>query len=173
MFIRLNKLSRQMTIASGLALASVSSAFAASDNANATATVIAPITIVKASDLLFGNIIAGAGGTISVDAADSVSLGGGVTVPPTQTGTRAAAVFNVTGEGTNTYAITLPSTDQTITHTDTVTTMLANAFVSNPSGTGALTAGAQTLKVGATLNVASAQLAGVYSGTFSVTVDYN
>ena len=172
MFIRLNKLSRQMTIASGLALASVSSAFAASDNANATATVIAPIAIAKVSDLLFGNIIAGTGGTIAVDAADSVSLGGNVTVPPTQTGTRAAAVFNVSGEGTNTYAITLPA-NSVVVITGPGTDMNVNVFVSNPSGTGALTAGAQQLKVGATLTVGSPQTAGAYTGAFTVTVAYN
>ncbi|MDH3460715.1 MAG: DUF4402 domain-containing protein [Burkholderiaceae bacterium] len=172
MFIRLNKLSRQMTIASGLALASVSSAFAASDSAQANATIIAPIAIAWVSDLSFGNIIAGAGGTIAVAALDNAVTLSGVTVPSVP-GTRAAAVFNVTGEGTNTYAITLPSTDQTITHTNTVNTMLANAFASNPSGTGALTGGAQTLKVGATLNVGAAQLAGVYTGAFTVSVDYN
>ena len=48
-------------------------------------------------------------------------------------------------------------------------------FTSTPSATGALTAGTQTLNVGATLNVAAAQASGIYvSGTpFTVTVVYN
>ena len=81
--------------------------------------------------------------------------------------------FAVTGLGTSTYAITLPST---ITLTGTPSgTMTVGTFVSTPSGTGALTAGAQTLLVGGTLNVAAAQAAGVYTNTtdMTVTVNYN
>jgi len=53
--------------------------------------------------------------------------------------------------------------------------MDASVFTSTPSGTGALTGGTQNITVGATLTVAAAQAAGVYtSGTpFSVTVNYN
>ena len=163
----------RIAAAGALALATLGGASAADNTtANATATIIAPIAIAKVSDLLFGNVIAGSGGTIAVNASDAVTLSG-VTVPSSQAGTRAAAVFTVTGEGSYTYAITLPSTDQTITHTNATDTMLVNTFVSNPSGTGALSSGTQTLKVGATLNVGSAQVAGLYSGAFTVTVAYN
>ena len=52
--------------------------------------------------------------------------------------------------------------------------MTATTFTSDPSGTGTLTGGTQTLNVGATLNVAAAQPAGTYvSGAFDVTVNYN
>jgi len=51
--------------------------------------------------------------------------------------------------------------------------MTVGSFVSNPSGTGILTSGAQTLLVGATLTAASAQTPGSYNGSFNVTVDYN
>ena len=53
--------------------------------------------------------------------------------------------------------------------------MTVNAFVSNPSGTGALTAGSQTLQVGGTLIVGAAQAAGTYTNTtdMTVTVNYN
>jgi hypothetical protein len=53
--------------------------------------------------------------------------------------------------------------------------MTASTFTSTPGPIGTLTAGTQTLNVGATLNVAAAQPAGVYlSGTpFDVTVNYN
>jgi hypothetical protein len=67
----------------------------------------------------------------------------------------------------------LPSTALTIT--SGANTMTVTAFSSTPSATGLLTAGTQTLTVGATLNVAAAQAPGVYvSATpFSVTVNYN
>jgi hypothetical protein len=51
--------------------------------------------------------------------------------------------------------------------------MAVNTFTSNPSGTGTLSGGTQTLNVGATLNVAVGQLPGVYSGQFTVMVNYN
>jgi hypothetical protein len=52
--------------------------------------------------------------------------------------------------------------------------MVANAFISNPSGTGQLVSGAQNIAVGATLTVAAGQVAGIYtSSAFPVTVNYN
>jgi type 1 fimbria pilin len=50
--------------------------------------------------------------------------------------------------------------------------MTVDTFTSNPSGTGTLSGGAQTLNVGATLHVAGAQAAGNYTGTYNVTVAY-
>jgi len=48
-------------------------------------------------------------------------------------------------------------------------------FVSDPLTTGTLTGGAQTVNVGATLNVEGGQAAGVYTNTtdLTVTVNYN
>ena len=54
--------------------------------------------------------------------------------------------------------------------------MTVDNFVSNPSGTGLLSAsGSQTVNVGATLNVAANQVAGTYENTtdLKVTVNYN
>jgi hypothetical protein len=81
----------------------------------------------------------------------------------------------VGGEGVYTYTITLPSTNYTITDPVSTATMIVNTFTVTPSGTGTLTAGAQTLNVGATLNVEAAQTPGVYTNAtgFDVTVNYN
>jgi len=53
--------------------------------------------------------------------------------------------------------------------------MTVNSFISNPSATGTLSSGSQTLQVGGTLNVAAAQAAGTYTNTtdMTVTVNYN
>lgn len=146
----------------------------ASATATSTATIVTPISISKTVDMNFGNVAVGASsGTVVLDPAGSRSSTGGVTLPATS-GTVAAASFDVTGEGTYTYDITLPSS-VTITRNSGTETMTVNTFTSNPSSTGALTAGAQTLTVGATLNVGASQVAGTYvSGTaFTVTVNYN
>ena len=86
----------------------------------------------------------------------------------------AAAQFTVSGDANATYTVQLPGNDF-VKLTGPGGDMLINDFVSSPSGAGGqLSAGgSQTLLVGATLNVASGQVAGQYSGSFSVIVDYN
>lgn len=148
----------------------------ASGTATATATIIAPIAITKTVDMNFGTaaVQTATGGTVVLPPTGARTVTGGVTLPNV-TGTVSAASFNVTGEGTSTYSITLPSGSTTLTHTNNTNTMTCGTFTSAPASTGTLTAGAQTITVGATLTLAAAQLAGVYlSGTpFTVTVNYN
>lgn len=153
---------------------------ATTNDATANANVIAPITIANGLTLEFGNVVAGAG-TVTIAAAtgnrtDSVPA----LTPGGQKGTVRAATFNVAGEGTSTYAITLPSTDVTLSDgAGTPHTMTVNAFkvagtgVDSLLNTGVLAAGVATLNVGATLNVAALQAPGAYTGTYSVTVAYN
>ncbi|MFA8433823.1 MAG: DUF4402 domain-containing protein [Marinifilaceae bacterium] len=144
-------------------------------SASASATIVTPISITKTVDLNFGNVAVQSttAGTVVMAPDGSRTEANGVTLPATP-GTVTAASFNVAGEGNYTYAITLPSTC-TITHATSASTMEVNAFTSNPSVTGTLSSGAQTLTVGATLNVSAAQESGAYtSGTdFNVTVNYN
>jgi Domain of unknown function (DUF4402) len=152
-----------------------SSSFAqATATATATATIVTPISIAEVVNMNFGNVAVqtATGGTVVMTPAGVRTPSGGVTLPAVF-GTVTAASFTVSGQGTYTYAITLPITATTLTNG--ANTMTATAFTSTPSATGALTAGTQTLNVGATLNVAAAQAAGLYvSGTpFSVTVNYN
>jgi Domain of unknown function (DUF4402) len=147
----------------------------ATTTATATATIVTPISITKTVDMNFGNVAVqtAAGGTVVMTALGVRSPTGGVTLPTTA-GTVTPATFTVSGQGTYTYIITLPSTALTITSGSN--TMSVTAFTSSPTPTGVLSAGGtQTLTVGATLNVAAAQPAGVYvSATpFSVTVNYN
>lgn len=156
---------------------SVSSFAQATASATATATIVTPIAISKTVDLNFGNVAVIAAGAVVLAPADgSRTKTGGVTLPNV-TGTVTAAEFNVTGEGNYTYSITLPSSDYTITRAGGSETMAVNNFKSYPdvADNGALSSGAQTLKVGATLNVSAAQLAGTYTNAvgFDVTVNYN
>jgi|ERR1700722_516454 hypothetical protein len=164
----------KLAVAAFALIAFSSSSFAqATATATATATIVTPISIAEVVNMNFGNLAVqtGTGGTCVMTPAGVRSITGGVTMPVIN-GTVTAASFTVTGQGAYTYAITLPAT---VTLTSGVNTMTATTFTSTPSATGALTAGTQTLNVGATLNVAAAQAAGTYvSGTpFSVTVNYN
>lgn len=142
--------------------------------ATASATIITPISIAKNTDMSFGNLAVqtATGGTVVLATAGTRTSTSGVTLPAAN-GTVTAATFTVTGSGSSTYAITLPTT-VTLTHSGGVETMSAGSFTSNPSGTGTLSSGTQNIAVGATLTVAAAQLAGVYtSGNFNLTVNYN
>jgi hypothetical protein len=160
----------------GAVLFSFSQSFGqASETANASATIVIPISIEKVSDMNFGNVAvqASTGGTVELTPAGSRTPVGGVTLPAI-TGTVSAASFTVSGTPNYTYAITLPSS-VTITNSSS-NTMTVDVFTSNPSTTGLLSnAGSQTLNVGATLNVSAAQPAGVYTSItpFTVTVNYN
>ncbi len=158
----------------GLAGMMQSSVQAASTTATATATVATAIGIAKTVDMSFGSISAGGTtGTVILATDGSRTVTGGTSVLSGSPG--AAASFDVTGEGTNTYSITLPSAAVPLTGPGP--NMDATAFVSLPTPTGTLNgSGAQTLLIGATLAVDTAgnQTAGVYtSATFTVTVNYN
>ena len=152
--------------------ATVTQALAASATANATAEVITPIAISKTADLRFGKFAAGSGGTVVMTAAGSRSGTGGVVLSTIDAG--GAASFDVSGAANATYAITLPGSAATITRVSGTETMSVGTFTSSPSGTGTLSAGgAQTVTVGGTLTVGNAQVVGSYTGTFSVSVEYN
>lgn len=143
----------------------------ATDAADAYATIIAPITITNTIDLNFGDIIDGTGTVVL--ATDSGRTASYQAFSGTQVGTVSAASFNITGQASYTYEITLPTTDVTITETGS-DTMVVNNFVSNPATTGTLDgSGSGVVLVGATLNVVAGQATGLYTGTFNVTVAYN
>jgi hypothetical protein len=165
--------SKFLALAAGLLALSVSTFAQVTASANAEATIVTPIGITKTVDMNFGNVaVSTALGTVVLTPASTRSKTGGVTLP-TNNGTVSAASFDVTGEGNFTYSITLPSSATTIN--SGLNTMTIDTWTSAPSGTGALTAGAQTLTVGATLHVAGSQAAGTYTSAvpFDVTVNYN
>ncbi len=138
-----------------------------SDSANVTITIAAPISISAVGDMDFGTMVpTGTAGTVTVTPAGArssvnVDLLGGFP---------AAASFDVTGEGANTYSITLPSS---ATLTSGGNTMTVDTFTDDAGATPTLAGGSDAFNVGATLNVGATQVAGTYSGTFAVTVNYN
>lgn len=161
-------------IAAVAAFATSSPAFAQALDDNqaegqAVAEVVAPITVthVTNASLNFGTFTAGTGGTVVVardgtgsSTGDVVLLSGSI---------EASDEFTVAGDGDRTFTITTDDSD--VTHTDGSTTM---AFTTDARADHTLSAaGAADFTVGGTLTVAGNQLAGNYSGTYVVTVDYN
>lgn len=130
------------------------------------------IAIENTQALSFGSFVAGNGGSVTVSTSGKRSAGGGVMLIPSSQG--AAAQFTVSGDPNATYTIQLPGNDF-VKLTGPGADMLINDFTSTPSGAGGQlgAGGSQTLSVGGTLSVGSDQVPGDYSGTFSVTVNYN
>ena len=156
----------------GAALSAVSFASAASAatsaTANASAEVLSTLTLTANSALNFGQIAANTGGTVTVNA-DSTASSTGTLV---STGTRAPAGFTVTGTPNANVVLTLPAS-ATLTRSGGTETMSIGTFNSNPAGAFQLGGtGSANFSVGGTLTVASGQVAGVYNGTFSVSVEY-
>jgi hypothetical protein len=125
----------------------------------------------------FGNVAvqSSTGGTVLLTPAGTRTPGGGVTLPAV-TGSVSAASFDVSGTPNYTYSISLPTSTTTVT--SGANEMTVDSWTSTPTEAagGTLNAsGVQTIKIGASLNVAAAQAAGTYvSGTpFEVTVNYN
>ncbi len=159
----------RLTVCASLALCAAQGAVAATATAQGGATVVVPIEIAKVSDLSFGQFSAVGAGTISIATDGARAKTGGVVLLQGAQGN--AASFDVTGHAGATYAITLPSSALSVTGPGAAMSM--DGFVSDPAGTGVLSSGAQTIKVGATLHVATAQTDGAYSASLPVSVEYN
>jgi hypothetical protein len=136
------------------------SAFAQSSvngTANATAAVIADITVTTAQNLQFGNATVN-DPSKTVLATDTVN----------------AAAFNVSGGANAPYSITLPgSANMTNGACGANCTIAVSSFTSNPASGTLSAGGTQTVYVGGTrAAILGTQVLGNYSGSFTVTFTY-
>lgn len=167
-----------------IAAAVLLAAFASKSNAQSTAyasttaVLVTPIAISKTTDMHFGTIAASATqGTVVLDYADGRTVTGGVSLPAGST-TQKTAVFTVSGEGSSSFSISIPSAPITLTGSVSGT-MTVDNFVCDGGASTTLSNGSKTLKVKATLNVPANTVAGTYSNSLGnasalfVTVNYN
>lgn len=163
---------RLAVVGAALGALSIASAANAATSATATATaeVLSTLAVSADSALDFGQIAANTGGSVTVNADSTVSKTGDLV----STGTRAPAIFTVVGSKGASVIVTLPTSAATLTRSGGTETMSLSGWNSNPNGGFQLdaTTGAATFAVGGTLTVDNAQVAGVYSGTFDVSVEY-
>jgi hypothetical protein len=160
--------------ASALAFGCLTSGSSFAASATATATITTAIAIGAGSDLMFGLIVPAASlTTVTIDPTVSgYSSRTGSAAFLIGAGGAGPSSFVVTGSDALTYTITLPA-NGIVTLEGPGNGMPVYGFTSSPSGIGALTSGAQTLTVGATVDVGAGQSTGAYSGTYAVTVAYN
>lgn len=141
----------------------------ASAAASASAKIYQPISIKKTSDLNFGAMIATPNsGKVVLDTAGVRTASGGA-VLASAAGV-AAASFQVDGEPNVAYNLALPAS---ISITSGGNSMTVDTFTSDAATTQLDSKGTQAFNVGASLSVGANQAAGLYSGSFSVTVAYN
>jgi hypothetical protein len=154
-------------------------AWADNGTAVASAAVLAtPVAVTKTADLSFGKFAAGAAGSVTISTSGERTVSGGVLASadgPAMT----AATFVVSGAAGAGYSITHGGTS-TLSRTGGVDTMPMTKVstvgaASGPGGAagGILNGGAQTIYVGATLDVGANQAAGAYTGSVAITVEYN
>lgn len=143
-------------------------AYAASASGSASATIATPVSISETTALSFGTILADdtASSTIVVSSAGARSVGSGSA--QLLGGTVSNAAFSVSGESGATYTISYTAGSLT----GPGTAMAVDTFTDDTSSTGTLTGGSDTFNVGATLTVGANQTAGSYSGSYTVTVNY-
>lgn len=127
-------------------------------------------SIVNAAPLGFGRFVPASGGTIKVDIGGLRTRTGGVIL---LTSSASAARYTISGSGNDNrvYILTLPA-NGSVSLVSGANSMALGSFVSNAPPGGLLPAGAHTLYVGATLQVAPSQSPGNYSGAFQVTLEY-
>lgn len=142
-------------------------------NIGIDAKVIAPISASNtgSTKLNFGTISrSSVAGTVIISADGQRSSTGGASILTTSL--FSAAPFTVTGENSAGFNLTLPDNDDVkMTRTGGTEEMEVTSFTHN-SGLVLSSSGTATFSVGATLNLDVDQVAGDYTGSFSVTIAY-
>lgn len=163
--------SLRLAAVGAIAAASFATSAQAATTASATATaeVLSSLTVTSTADLQLGQIAANTGGTVTVNADSTVASSGALI----STGTRSPAAFDVAGSPDAMVIVTLPAAPVNLTRVSGTETMSLGGFNTNPNGAFQLdNTGAGSFTVGGTLTVGSGQVPGVYTGTFSVSVEY-
>ncbi len=148
---------------------------------SANAQILGAITLTAGQNLEFGGIVPDAtGGDVVISSSDGRTTTSGVTLVSSKVTPKSAA-FSLTGTGLVGYIITIPTASFNITNTTGTgnETMAVTAMTCSKTFIDAghysstfLANGTDAFKVGGALTVGAGQIAGVYTGTFNVTVAY-
>lgn len=142
----------------------------------ATAEVIEALATRETSQLSFGRFSPEAQGGKIIMSPNGVRTAEGSVV--LAGGTSSSAGFIITGQLEATFSITLPTTPEILTNLENAKTMTVGEWKSSLAtgeAVGKMTEGGLTLSVGASLFVGdmNANPAGIYTGSYAVTVVYN
>lgn len=174
-----------VTLFAALGVASAAQAAPVTQTAEARAEIVRALTLVKDTDLDFGQVAVAGAGTVVVDPDGTVST---CSTNLTCYGTTSGAKFDVTtGSIGKTLNVTLPS--NLILRRgggavgNAADELELSAYTTNAAGSGPYTVtlaadasgsnGVATFSVGGSLAFDGSEVEGVYTGTIQVSVDYN
>jgi hypothetical protein len=142
-------------------------------NGTATVRALRGMSLTKSSDLTFGKVsrpLSGSG-TVTIDAAAGTRTTSNVVAFPTPA--FSAASFQVSGEGGQSFSVSIPSSFQ-LTGAGTLTVTTNHTVGASPTLSGSLgAAGTYNFSVGGSMTLTSTTPLGGYSGVLPITVDYN
>ena len=159
-------------VAAALLLASPLRAATPPVQADAGAIVLRPLSLLKKTDMDFGDLLSSAtSGTAVIDPVTGlVTTSGGVTAGAAAT---SRAVFVGAGSRNVPYQIRIPKNPSTLTRIGGTETMaLSNWTLDGPTNRFVGANEAFEFGVGGELTIAAGQADGTYVGTFEVTVHY-
>ncbi len=140
------------------------------------AEVVSVFSATEISQLSFGRFSPGIqGGQLRITPEGVLFTLGTVVISG---GLHSPASFAIMGEENGLYSITLPAGPTTLTHSGSARTMVVDDWESIPAegvGAGVIHGGMQVVSLGATLRVGSISdnPVGVYSGSYTITFEYN
>lgn len=140
-------------------------AWAQSATGTASVRIVQALSVAKTSDLDFGRIVTGgSAGTVTIAADGSRACGGGLQC----LGAVSAGGFTITGAAGETVAVAIDSPNIQLSNgTDTMAVALQPSVQSL-----VLAEGKGQLRIAGILSVGANQPPGVYSGQYSVSVNY-
>ena len=134
--------------------------------------IVTPLSLINTDTLRFGSIIAGTtAGTVTIDpfTEGRITTGGATAYG----GAVSAGKFTGASDGTSHLKIDVPVGSITLTRIGGGATMLVDNFTINGNKNNWVPGGTiYTFNVGARLRVNANQMAGTYTGTYNVTVNY-
>jgi Domain of unknown function (DUF4402) len=151
--------------------AAVAAPVPASQNVTGSVSILRPLTILKQSDMDFGELVVTGAGTAVIDPVSGALSTTGLV---THVGPAAQpAVFTTTGSRTSNVHIRIPQSPITLTRVGGTQTMTVSTWTLDGNQNRKFPQNAAfNFAVGATLTVAAGQADGTYLGTFDVTVQY-
>lgn len=173
--------------AAGVAMAAAMgmSSVAHADNADATATaeILEALTLdlQTGTSLDFGAMVVSA--DPGVDSTVSIAADGTLDCSDANivcSGTTGVPTFDVGGTASKAVTISLPTADVDLTHTNGVNTVVLSSFVTDAADNAAGNpevnldaSGAASFSVGGEITIESDDPAGIYTGSFNVSVEYS
>lgn len=151
----------------------------ASASGSGTATIIRGLSVTNNANMAFGTIVrpSAGGNSVAVSTAGARSITGGGDAVALGSTSASAAVFTVAGEGGQSISVGVPASFSMLNGSDSLLVTTSNDLVGSASAqllSGSLGgSGSLVVKVGGSFPVTTTTATGTYTGSFTVSSNYN